>query len=189
MAVVNLRNLDELAHALRALGKKVEKEAIQGMRNAARFGATAVLRTSAKEKRRPKAAGTYERSWLVHTLDDGATVSNSARHAIFVERGRRSGRAPPIEPILEWVYQKRLASRARASKLRKRKGKTILARTPSAMKEGDRAMAIARAVQRKIARKGTPGRWILRKTMPTIAKRATLELRRAVRKIVNKPPR
>ena len=37
----------------------------------------------------------------------GAEIVNTARHAIFVERGRRPGaRMPPFDPILGWVQRK-----------------------------------------------------------------------------------
>jgi hypothetical protein len=188
VTVVHLRTIRDLEMALIALGKKVEKEAVQGMRNAARFGVAAAIRTGAKERRRPKASGTYERSWLVHPLDDGATVSNSAKHAIFVERGRRPGRRPPLEPILEWVYQKRLAPRSKAAPKRIKGAKRSAWHAEQARNVMD-AHDIAEAVRWKIARKGTPGRYILRKTVPMIGKRATLEMRRAIRRVVGKPPK
>lgn len=189
MAVVNLRTVAELEHALIALGSLVEKQAVQGMRNAARFGVAAAIRTGAKERRRPKASGTYERSWLVHRLDDGATTSNSAAHSIFVERGRRPGRRPPLEPILEWIYQKRLAPRPKSTAPRGISGASKEGWEREQVARGLDAVEMAEAVRWKIGRKGTPGRWILRKTMPIIAKRATLELRRAIRKVTSKPPR
>ena len=169
MAVVNLRKLSDLPRVLVKFGQQVEAEMPGAMRSAARFGATAVLRESARTRPRPKASGAYERSWIVNRISDGATVSNSARHAIFVERGRKAGRAPPRDAILEWIRQKRLG---------KRRGRGR-----------SRAERIAYLIQRKIAKRGIPGRFILRNTMPVIAKRANFEIRKVVRRVTSNPPR
>lgn len=182
MATVVLQNVRQLRNALESMGDAAEKEIVQGLRNAARYGATAVLRTSAQTDPRPKASGTYERSWLVLKVDDGAVLANSAKHAPFVERGRKPGRAPPLKPILEWILQKRIIKRKSLDPI-----KGAAAHVSAWRKRQHRMMAIR--IQMKIKHKGTPGRWILRRTMPRIAKRARLEVRRAFARIAKDPPR
>ena len=202
MATVQLQSLGELKRAIRQLGVEMEKAQIKAMRDAARFGAAAVVRTSAKSRPRPKAAGIYERSWLVHRLKDGATTSNSAAHSLFVERGRLPGRRPPFNPIKEWAFQKRLAKRpkppkgAKKTKATKDKGpeKAKGPKMPK-KKRGKKKWAVldvnafVERVRWKIAKKGTPGRFVLRRTMPTIAKRAMRESKRQVSKLMARPPR
>ena len=189
MATVQLRNLSALQRALRTLGSRGEDAMVQAMRNTARYGVAAVVRTSATTKPRPKASGDYERSWLVVKIKDGATVSNSARHAIFVEVGRKPGRRPPRDAIIEWLLQKRIGSRSKISKLRKKGGRTILASTRGAMKERARVRFLALKIASRIGRLGIAGRWILFRTMPKIAKRARHEIRKAIRSLTKNPPR
>lgn len=177
MATLTLHSLTELQHALNMHGRQIEEEMVKGMQRAARFGATAALRTSTQTTPRPKASGTYERSWLPTKLSDGAVLSNTARHAIFVERGRRPGRQPPLEPIMEWLFQKRIVRRFTGKSERRGAARKW------------RARFIARSIARKIGRKGTRGRFILRKTMPIIAKRVAYETRKAIRLVTSKPRR
>lgn len=187
MGTVHLRSLSELQHALRKLGYQGEREMVQAMMNAGRFGATAVLRQSAQTTPRPKASGTYERSWLVQRLRDGSVLSNSSQHSFFVERGRRRGKAPPLQPIMEWVWQKRLLTKGMPRPRSRRKKRKV---TPMALLLTMAAtLQIARGVQRKIARHGTPGRFVLRNTMPRIARRVRHEVRVVVRRLANTPPR
>ncbi len=190
MASVQLRSMDELARALKELGERVEKEAIRAMQDVARFGIAVVLRESARAEPRPKASGHYENAWLIHRLRDGATVSNSARHSVFVERGRRPGRAPPLDPIKEWIELKRLDTRALTIAKKRRKGAGRVTRKKTAERfRRTFTHRLARLIARKIAARGTKGRFILRKSMPLMAKRASRELKRAVARICSDPPR
>ena len=188
--------------ALITMGVQAENLMAKAMQDAARFGVTAVLRTSAKTKPRPKASGTYERSWHVVKLDDGATINNSAAHAVFVELGRAPGKRPPKDPLVEWVHQKRLAKRARppkgAPKGKKNDENGSKAKPPGAKrpkrKRKQKRFAVTdvdsfvERIRWKIARRGIPGRFILRRTMPIIAKRAARESKRAIAKLAAAPP-
>ena len=196
MARVQLNSPAELKRALRQF------EALaHAMRDAARFGIAAILRTSARTKPRPKASGTYERSWHVTKLEDGAAISNSAAHAIFVERGRQPGRRPPKDAIVEWAYQKRIAKRPKPPKGRpkgkandpagpghKPKGPKRARRKKGGRRKVMDVNAFAERVQWKIAKRGIPGRFILRRSMPAIAKRAARESKRAIAKLTSAPP-
>lgn len=151
----------ELGPALRRLGADMDKACVRAFQNAARYGATMVLQTSAKTIPRPRARGTYERSWVVTKLPDGAALSNAAPHAVFVERGRKRGRLPPVKSILEWMQAKQLTKKL----------------GPHASRR------VAYLIAKKIGAKGVKGRYVLKRTMPAIAKRVlfelTIEMRRA----------
>jgi hypothetical protein len=160
MTTVRIRSPKDLAPAIRKLGKAVDRELVKGMRKAARYGATEVVRTAQTTHPRPRASGTYIRSWTVIKTKDGADLANTSRHAPFVEEGRRPGKQPPREAIVEWVKLKKMAS-SRA-----------------------KVRGIAIAVARKIGRTGTRGRFVLKRTMPKIdveARRQTvLAIKRAI---------
>lgn len=72
----------------------------------------------------------------------GVMLYMDAPHAVFMEEGTRP-HWPPLQPILEWVERKGLA-------------------------DGDEAYAVARAVQAKIAEKGTAPRRFFRRAMRRI---------------------
>lgn len=204
MATVYLRDLRALRRALEAFGKEGEEVVVGGLVKAARFGATAVQRTASRTSPRPLASQTYQRSWLVNKLDDGAALSNSAAHAYFVEVGRlpSPGRPPPKAPILEWIYQKRLAKRPRPKgskpgpaepKPPEKTGPVNGPKTKRPKRNKKQptvdADAFAEAIRWKIAARGFPGRFVLERTMPAIAKRTAREVKLAMNKLTRKPPR
>ena len=75
-------------------------------------------------------------------------VAAEANHAYWVEFGRKAGGMPPIKMILEWVRKKGLADRTPA-----RRGKRDLG--PGFE---ERALSIAFAIAKSIARQGTKAR-------------------------------
>ena len=161
---IKLRSPKDLGPALRKLGRQMDRAAVEALRKTARWGAAEALRVSATSTPRPRARGTFERSFVVTKLPDGAVLSNSARHAIFVEIGRRPGKPPPVQAIIEWLIAKRFKP-ARGS--------------------GDRdkqLRSVARLIARKIGRKGTKGRHVMRRTVPGMRRRLRLELALAMRK-------
>lgn len=50
--------------------------------------------------------GAYKQSWRFVQDPDGAEVLNDAPHAAVIEWGRRPGKRPPLEPLMEWVRRK-----------------------------------------------------------------------------------
>lgn len=169
MATVYLASLRQLGPALRSLGRETERTMIKSLRQSASYGRTAVVRTT-KRTRDPytiRASGSYENNWVTSDLPDGAVLANAVFYALFVERGRKPGKMPPLGPILKWVKQKKVV----------------------AVSGREAQIAIARLIQRKIGRKGTKGRWVLRRTMPMIAKRAAIDIRKALRDLSNNPPK
>lgn len=208
MATIRLGSIIGLQRSLRSYGPVAERSVVIGLRKAARFGQTAAVRTTTRVRDpfRIRASGTYGNSWQALDIPDGAIVVNTAAHAVFVERGRRPGKMPPKDPIENWVYQKRLVRRKRIKKTssasrtgsnghRKKNtgsGRKIkrrnLNRSRSAF-HGMTADEVVHIVRLKIARKGTKGRFVLRKTMPQISKRARRDVRIELRNLSKNPPR
>lgn len=174
-----LRSPKDLAPAIRKLGREMDRAAVGAMRKTARWGAAEVLRISATTTPRPRAFGTYERSWVVTRLSDGAALSNSAKHAYFVEVGRQPGRQPPTAPIVEWMIAKRLDKRlARAA------GRDGRGRFKSLSRK--RLESIAYLIARKIGRDGTKGTRVLERAVPGMRRRLRLELAIAMRAAFDK---
>lgn len=74
-------------------------------RKAAEHGRTRAQLLARQEGLR--ASGTYERSFIIVDTRDGAILANAAKHAYFVERGRRAGtKPPPAAVILRWLMDK-----------------------------------------------------------------------------------
>ena len=187
MSWVYLDDPRKLGRAVRQLGKQMEAGSVKALRNAARYGATQAIATSSQTVPRPRAHGSYERSFVVTKLTNGAALSNSSKAAIFVELGRKPGKAPPEEPIISWIKAKRDHRRSGVSKTGAQgwRGKAIgrKART----REGRKQLRIlALLIRRKIARRGYKGRYVLKRTMPLIAKRVLVELELMVKREVDR---
>ena len=161
----------ELRARMRKMPRKIEAALVGGMRRTAQFGAAAVARSEAQASPRPYATGQYHRSWAWKPRPDGAVLGNSSKQSYWVEAGRKPGKQPPVVPLVEWVRVKRLAKRRGAGTRKKRQSRTAVER------------AIAFAVARKIAREGTKPRWVLRRAMPVIGKRAVLDSLKALKQI------
>jgi hypothetical protein len=145
------------------------------LRKTARWGAGQALRISATSQPRPRATGTFERSFVVTKLVDGALLSNSARHAIFVEVGRKPGRMPPVAAILEWMIAKRIDKQIGRALGRDEAGRFQAA--PQVVLQ-----AVALRIARKIGRRGTKGRRIMAQVLPLLRKRLRIEIDAAMAK-------
>jgi len=198
-------DFDDLQLALRMYSSAAEKAVVMAMRKTAVFGKTAVAYTiqRTRDPFRIRATGTYQApgNWKTFKMKDGAVLFPTAKHSKWVERGRPRGKKPPFEPILEWVYAKGLAKRARVKGKKSQSKGASDAQKGSAQKKPKKKgktkvwdvtdpESFARNVQWKIKKRGTKARWPLRRTMPKIAKRASREIRRALRDLGRKrPPR
>jgi len=213
--IIRLSNPSQLPLAVKMVGTALEQATINSLRKTARFGHTAVIRTAAKTKPKPEASQTYRQAWTVQKTKTGAILGNSARSSYFVEVGRRAGRMPPYsnpaEGILLWVQLKRFkfGSDGKIQKRKPRKSGGGKKKTPAEQKGKAQGAAggkpkkpskaslgkrkaqqrFAFLVARKIAKKGTPGRYVLARTMPKIQKRAIKETKRALRKVTQKKGR
>ncbi len=165
---------------MRTLSRQFDNGVIKALQRTARYGATQAVRVSAQTRPfRPRATGTYERSFMVFKLKDGAVMTNSARHSIFVELGRRPGKRPPLKPLIEWVKRKKIG--------RKGLGRDKQGRFKSL--SSGQARAIAFLIARKIGRKGTKGKFVFRRTVPLMAKRLPLEIAVEMSKSIDRAAR
>lgn len=165
MSTLTIRSLAELQRALKALEREMEREVTRAIRKTARFGVREIRKTARETSPRPRSMGLYEDGWQARTTKDGAVIFNPVRHAEFVEKGRRPGKAPPIGPLRRWVMRKRLALK------------------PSV------AERIARAIAKKIAKRGVKGRFVLARTMPRIIKKLERSIEQVIARHAAHPPR
>lgn len=202
---VKLSSLSQMREALQAYAEEAERAVVRGLRSASYYGEGQLFRASNSKmrtyrgiggrtiRRKIRASGEYQGSFIRDDLSDGAFVANSAKHTVYVERGRSPGRAPPFSKILKWVKIKRfnhkrmvgvgpLAAGQSVKRIRWSKGeKQSIA--------ADLDAKLARQYQRRIAKYGTRPSWIFRDTMPKIAKRAIRDVRSEMRKLNGDPPR
>ena len=171
--------LDELASVLSYTGRLAMRNGKRAMYETAKYGKKAVQHTikATRDPFRIKDRGDYQNpdNWEIQERQDGYILSPTAFHSLFVERGRRPGHRPPFWEILEWGFRKKIGLRRGRGLANRHFG------TP-------RTHAIVKAIQWKIAKKGTKGRWPLKRTMPKIAKRAQRELNKSVRASIGKRP-
>jgi len=175
----------------------VQAAITDGMRETAQFGLTAVERQIGRTTPyRPVATNTYRQSWTVQKTKHGAILGNPTVQSYFVEVGRKAGKAPPFDAILQWVKVKRLAGkRPKRQKLLKppKNPRTASGRRKlmindarrrnniaNAMNQAADEQSIAVAVMMKIKRKGFKGRYVLLKTMPRINKFAVKASKKAL---------
>lgn len=159
---IKLKSPKQLSGAVRSLAKNFDRAVIDALRKTARYGATMAVRVSSKSSPRPRARGTFERSFLVTKLPDGAALSNTARHGIFVEVGRKPGKMPPIQAIVDWLIAKKIG------------------RNPAKLR------GIAIGIARKIGKHGTTGRFVLKRTVPIMAKRMPIEIQAAMTRAISR---
>ena len=180
--------------AFKDIEKQINRQMVQAMRDAARYGHTAVLNQINKTSPAPVATNAYRLGWQVRDLKEGAVVGNSTIAAYFVEMGRKAGKMPPFsdptEGILPWVKVKRFKFKPTTTKVVKQRGtgggRKSKPRKPPKVKDPnqkDAQIAFARIVAEKIAKKGTKPRYVLKNTMPKIDRRALTEIRKGLREI------
>lgn len=213
--VVDLRRAADLTDALHKLVRALERQNLIAMERAARWGFNqAIIRT---QRGHATASRTFIQAWFTKRIDGGAIVGNSAAHAVFVERGRKPGKMPPVSVIEEWIKVKKIAKMARKP-THKEARKAVIGKGPSGNISGAKqrarlqrdikhrskifksaparayrhdlmVKAMALAIARKIGRKGTKGRFILRDIAPKMAARYWRETRQRMRQVFAAPPR
>lgn len=157
---------------------EIETRNLAALRETARWGLAVVQRQT--QRQRISATRTFAMAWFAKNTSDGAIMGNSAMHAVFVERGRRPGRPPPVSVILEWARAKKLIRAKSERKQVKRRRIAISYKN---------RMGFVFAVARKIGKKGTKGRFILRNIMPRLQGHYFAELKRRLRALSANPPR
>lgn len=161
IVTVNL-SVGQYAQYLAQLGSRAQVAAVRGVRLGAMQGLAIV-------QRRTSAAGAvhtgaFKQRWTVVREPDGALLHNSAGYASVIERGRRAGsRAPPARALARWAKLKLHLSE----------------------EEAERAgFLIARA----IAKRGIPGKHILRDATPDLTRAVLASVQRElVKELARKP--
>jgi hypothetical protein len=199
----------QVAPATRRFARDLVEGCVRGMRETAMFGVTAVQKTANRTKPRPRATGQYDQAWAWQTTKHGAVLGHPSKQAYFVEAGRKPGKKPPRDAILEWIRIKRIfrnkrgdlkkhlrkpkvakpgfekpghKGKARAVYLDKQTGKVRRGEAASRLYRRDAMETeLAMIIQAKIGRVGTKPRWVLRRTMPAIVTRSKRESMLAVR--------
>jgi hypothetical protein len=126
--------------------------------------------------RKPVDRGIYRAAWKALATDDGAVLFNDSPHAGFIEQGTRP-HMPPIEPLKAWVLRKfgpTLRREFKAAGGAKVLGKPMKDYAETA------AAALAFAIAKSIARKGTAPRYILQNSIPDLEALAVEELKRVI---------
>lgn len=170
MGRVRVRDFYQLAKALEALGRDLDKGASQALYKTAVWGVREARRVSAETSPRPKATGTYEQSFRAQRIRGGGRIYNTAPYSRWVERGRKPGKGPPLDAIMRWVKVKKLVTKGRARARRQE------------------IRSIAFLIQRKIARDGIKGRYVLQRTMVKVRRKAKDELRALIARTAANPP-
>lgn len=171
--------LDELGPAIRWVATLAQQNSLKAVRRSAVHGKAAVAQTikRTRDPFRIRSSGEYQKpdNWLVQETKVGAILSPTSFHSLFVERGRKPGAKPPYGVIMKWAFQKKIGLRRGSS-------------SRSAQTGTRRTAAIVKAIQWKIAKQGTKGRWPLRRTLPTITKYMAKELKKAMDASIGKKP-
>jgi len=216
VATVHLRTLRDLERVIGVLGWHMEAAIREAAFKAAQWGEARAVRETTRA--RISASQTFARSWISRRLKDGAVVGNSAKHAYFVERGRKPGKGPPVDAIEAWIKLKKLmpdkppkvskqaarkavigrgpSGNISGAKQRARLNKDIALRTKIHRSDYARAYrhrlalkAMALNISRKIARRGTKARFILGHMLQALGKRYHKEIKRELGKLALSPPR
>lgn len=192
MGVTRLRNSKELQRAMKAWGKGATTAATKALYRAAVFGKSAVQVSISHVSPTPIATQAFRRSFIARRMRDGAFLAPTARHSYFVEAGRRPGRMPPAEPIEEWVRTKKMTRRVTGLKRELKSNPRVMRSKKGRLNQMSALRAVQKLVfmiRRKIARYGTDGRWVLKRTVPVLHRRMVKELHIGLDRLAARPPR
>lgn len=101
-------------------------------------------------------------------------VQFEANHAYWVEFGRKAGGMPPIKPIFEWIKKKGLSDSFTPNGGRRKRGADF----------EKRAMSMAFAIAKSIARLGTKAKPFLFPAMRENEKAMMQEINEAIKKVL-----
>jgi hypothetical protein len=171
MGNIHSIRLEDLSRELSSLAEKAPALARQGLIKAAYRSEKHTVRVT--DKKGVVDRGLFRRSWIVEEESDGATLANTAPYAAPIEEGSRP-HWPPLQPLIEWVLRNlmgdiagarssgvlierasRLTKRGRLGKRAERAGRAMIT-----------AVEVAKGVQRKIARRGTEAKGVMRDAYP-----------------------
>lgn len=102
-----------LADALRRLSEAVPEAVERAMVDGGMMlqGRLIQKEIAASTPHQPVDQGQYKASFQLTETEGGCVVGSTAKHSVWIERGRKPGPVP-LAPIVEWVKRKGLAKRA-----------------------------------------------------------------------------
>ena len=204
-----------LGRAMQRTLENVQRAMARASVETARWGVTRIVQETAGRK--VDASAQFKRQWKVIRAPGVAATANTSPYAEFVERGRGPGRQPPLDAIRQWIIAKGLvprqpggvsmkAARAALSKTRRVTGDVYGAKQRARIRRQINTYAkiykskparqarhrmlitgMALGIARKIGRKGTKAKWLLRDTLDEFKKYASSRYDAAVRRVARNP--
>ena len=198
---IKVTGLAALERELAAQERKLRADLVRTCRRAAEFCRTRALHHAARDGIKPHKNSTgkdYASSFKVEPTRDGAMMGNTAKHAVFVERGRRAGRPPPVLVILMWMFERGIIKNIPSFKQKVHVDKAIKGRTRRIMIGVKQEVAVQRrttareayvaqarakayAIARSIGRKGMRGKFPVGKAVGDTKRFIRAELNRVRR--------
>lgn len=181
----------------------------------ARWGVARMVSETAGRK--VDASAQFKRQWKVVKFPGGAATANTSPYAVFVERGRGPGRQPPVKALQAWLVQKgiqpkkaptvsrrealrgvskahRVTGDVSSAKNRKRIRANIRlyvkiyrSKPARTARHADLVLGIALSIARKIGKKGTKPKWLLRNLLDEFVREANKNYRQAVMGVARNP--
>lgn len=181
----------------------------------ARWGVARMVRETAGRK--VDATGQFKRQWKVVKFPGGAATANTSPYAAMVEAGRGAGRMPPVKAIEAWILAKGLKPRkpptvsrkealratskahritgdVTGGKQRKRMraniklyAKIYRSKPARTLRHANLIAGMALGIARKIGKKGTKPKWLLRDVLDDFRREAAKNYDAAVRRVARDP--
>lgn len=204
-----------LGRAMQRTLENVQRAMQRSAVETARWGVARMVRETAGRK--VDASGQFKRQWKVVKFPGGAATANTSPYAAFVERGRGPGHMPPVKALSAWLVKKgikpkkaptvsrREALRALSkthrvtgdvSSARNRKRiranirqyvKIYRSKPARTLRHAEVVAGIALAMARKIAKKGTKAKWLLRDVLDDFRREAQKNYLAAVKRVARDP--
>lgn len=143
---IETKGLDELRRNLNKKSVEIDEAGKEGLK---RVGAK-ILATAKEnlQKNNSIATGQVRNSGVVEAKENDIDVVFKSLHASAVEFGRRAGKQPPTDNILEWIKKKGIADTTTARGGRRKRGEDFY----------KRAKSLAYLIARKIGKFGVKAR-------------------------------
>jgi hypothetical protein len=157
---IKVTGLAALERELAAQERKVRADLVRTCRRAAEFCRTRALHHAAREGVKPHKNSTgkdYASSFKIEPTSDGAVLGNTAKHARFVEQGRRAGRPPPVSVILMWMFERGIIKKIPSFKQAVHVDKAIKGRTRRIMLGVKQEVAAQHHVRRRQGERNQQG--------------------------------
>lgn len=182
MTTYHVKSLPELQRLIRKHNSERQKRVKKAIVSVAKRGRLYIISHTL-----PIAFRNLERSIHIEVSDDRIAIVADAPHAEAVERGS-DPHTPPLKPLIEWVILRGLQGtdnevkpgRHSRGTTTKRHAEDIASELRSYAEKnpgGVSVIAIAKAIQAKIAARGTKPHWYMREALPEIQELLDREIR------------